>query len=98
MNTGYDLTVINEENIPMAASVGNDYAGIIIGIVLFTTLTFLLFLYVGRCRKYRMRLFILQGEVPMEEQEKLKSTWNLWKLRARIQDMESKAARQMVPY
>lgn len=98
MNKGYDLTVINDENVPLAAGVGNDYTGVIMGIVLFTVLAFLLFLYIRRCQRYRIRLLILQCEVPIEEQEKLKFSWNLWKLHAEIQDLESKAARHMVPY
>ncbi len=98
MNIGYNLTIINDENVPMAASIENNYTVIIVGITLFTILAFLLFLYLGRCRKYRMRLFMLQCELPMEDHGKLKFSWNLWKLRAKIQEMESKAARQMVPY
>lgn len=34
----------------------------------------------------------------MEEQEQLKPTWNLWKLRAKIQDMELKVASEIISY
>lgn len=98
MNTGYDLTVIYEENVPLAASVADDYSGVIIGSTLLMMVVFLLFLYIEKCRRYKMRLYLLQSELPIEEQEQVKPTWNLWELRARIQDMELKVASEIISY
>lgn len=95
MNIGYKLKVIGDEDVPMAAFLETNSTEIILSLVLFATLTLLLYIYIKKCHTYRMRACMLQS-MSLKENEKIKLSWNLWKLQSRIQELEAEAVSHIV--
>jgi len=91
MNNHYDLTVISDESVPMAAGIENAsnmktaFAVILIAIVLFA-----LILYMKKCNQYRKRVQELLAENGGDAQIHI-SRWNIRRLQIQVEDMENAA-------
>lgn len=88
--TEYNLIVIEEEAVPLAAgdiTVGNDYVPItllVMGLLLIVTISLI---YWSKCRQCRMRIQTL-----CRDEEPIQIGWNLRQLRETVSELEWKMA------
>ena len=96
MNNHYDLTVISDESVPMAAGIENAsnmktaFAVILIAIVLFA-----LILYMKKCNQYRKRVQELQDQNSEDINRKINS-WNIHKLKLQVEYLENVAVEKII--
>ena len=99
MNNDYNLTIIGEEEVPMAAGITN-HIGIIMGLVwvimIGITITILFYWYRNKCKQYQERLYILIKKTSVTIGKEVRvNKWNLLKMKFQIENLELIAVNEL---
>ena len=96
MNVNYDLTVISDENVPLAPGIQTGGSiGTAIAVVLIAVLLFVGILYMKKCNQYKKRLQELLTEAHADATNMKISSWNIRKLQIQVEDMENRVVKEI---